>query len=824
MALSYKKKQFFLKEEARLKETLLRPGLTPTQREATMIELQRVQAELGKPTTVHLVTTKTGGTALRTAVKKRGVVVFSDVEYKIETTPTEPTQAITPPPAKPTPQEAVSLATKAAEETFKMEEPVLAIEQIVKKPVPGGYELTTVWQPFKTLEEQEEYIRQQQRLQAFAIGVKTSAEPVAYFTTHFTTKLTPIDPFGIKTLASAMEGTIKGESPSQLRERQEKITEESLRWIGEAGEVHLGAAKPEKFFGKLVLESPVSQTGMLIGSGHVIGALGTQVAPMIGVKSYPIATKVLGMGLTGLMVGREAAKVIVMREVGQDTPSIVAEVSKDIIQVGAFGLGVKSGVMSATKMMQAKVPKFKPSKQLTRGKAVTEPKFGTTVSQLKTVGKSGKEVSAEVSALVEQSREVSGVTKGWTITPTGEVKPYAMIETGISYPMKEGTKAVSTPVIVMARQVKGEWVWETFTPTAIAEYPFPSTEEIGEVIDIKGTEFMPLKYKGATEWGVVATDQTFRPFVQAYEIKHISPVLSSSGGIGKIETGGFVPPPASVGMSELTKEYYKAVATPSFPFEATVFGMIARSATKPIKIKEEPLYIHPQVTKAVEDLGKTEVKAVPQVGIKQTVQTIGMKQNIGQMAKQTIGLKQATNQLSVIKQATSQATGMEQITKQATGLKQIVGQAIGTAQITKQAVGVKQATAQVTRQAVALKQIVKTVTPTVTTTTPPLIPSTSYIPKFRAYRPKKSYINIKNVLKSSKRASKILPTASLYNIEKTVKKFGKFSLPRGIVPEKMFLKGFEQRGVFMEFPTQQQLKRILRGGARSVARKKKKKK
>jgi hypothetical protein len=53
--------------------------------------------------------------------------------------------------------------------------------------------------------------------------------------------------------------------------------------------------------------------------------------------------------------------------------------------------------------------------------------------------------------------------------------------------------------------------------------------------------------------------------------------------------------------------------------------------------------------------------------------------------------------------------------------------------------------------------------------------------------------------------SKFLPTTSLFNIEKSMKQYGKWGMPRGAFAEKAFWKTFEQKGVFMEFPTQRQL-------------------
>lgn len=98
-----------------------------------------------------------------------------------------------------------------------------------------------------------------------------------------------------------------------------------------------------------------------------------------------------------------------------------------------------------------------------------------------------------------------------------------------------------------------------------------------------------------------------------------------------------------------------------------------------------------------------------------------------------------------------------------------------------------------------------------------------FYPRFYGYRPYKPSVNLKRIIKGYKRPSKLLPTASLINIEKTYRKYGKWSMPRGVVPERMFWKGFEAKGVFQEFPTQQQLKKVL-GGARKVAKKSKKKK
>jgi hypothetical protein len=93
------------------------------------------------------------------------------------------------------------------------------------------------------------------------------------------------------------------------------------------------------------------------------------------------------------------------------------------------------------------------------------------------------------------------------------------------------------------------------------------------------------------------------------------------------------------------------------------------------------------------------------------------------------------------------------------------------------------------------------------TITPPFI--TTYVPygfptKGYDYKRKFKMPSRLRFITRKGKPSKFLPTTSLFNIEATARKYGKWGMPRGVMAEKAFWKTFEQKGVFMEFPTQQQ--------------------
>jgi len=206
--------------------------------------------------------------------------------------------------------------------------------------------------------EHEQRMREQARLQQFVSKTMYGPDFRSQFVTHFTTKLTPIDPFGLRTLYSGMESVLKKETPRQRFERQEKITKEALEWIGRAGRVETGIPEPRRFVGKLTLESPVSQAGLLFGAGQAITAIGPKVAGVIAPRLAPVihpgtlaaaTAKTIGPHLgkvftTGVAVTGgviEGAKVSSMITQKYEPSHIAAEISKDIALTTAFISGTK---------------------------------------------------------------------------------------------------------------------------------------------------------------------------------------------------------------------------------------------------------------------------------------------------------------------------------------------------------------------------------------------------------------------------------------------------------------------------------------------------
>jgi len=698
---------------------------------------------------------------------------------------------------------------KPKEEPFVMIESPQAIfgvsPGVVKRMEEPGF--------IQIMKRREHETRRQTQIERGMITTKREIE-IEKLAKHPTVFLSSVlsfkDPLGLRTIFAASEENLGLISKKEARERVIGFRKE---WIYEREKMTpLESAKKSAFESGVIATFtfvPTLAPGTLLGKGVSVAA----------------------KGLYSVYAGQTIAKGIAH----VTRPELGIKPTREEIFWTALPpslYGLRRGVSYLRgKFAKPTIEIPKVARTITTGEAITEPKYGKTLSMLKTIGKREGDIVVVKSTLITKTTEkfgetsriiTTGITRGWQRTISGEIRPFYTVETGISFPYEKGIVSAGMPFTAIGKEIVGarlvlpsfklgslqipstigeqRWTWRIEAPSVRAFAPYPEVTKTGEIMELGKWKFIPSWLKGWTA-GRVAIKETISAFLGKTLVKHYMPVFEPSGGVKRVITGFSV---SELGIAEPTVTFPEV--SPKYPIEPSFWGTLGlgwtamREAAEGIKKKpryvEEFIFTPPRVISKerltprikIELMGKTSLslvnKQVQRIG-KTTIQ----QQTQRQIQRLGVSLGQIPTQISVQRQIQRQVQKQRQMQRQMQ--LQIPGLAVVT-------------------------------TPPPTRITIP--PYVKFQPRFYPYRPKKRIsFGLKRVLKRSERASKFLPTSSLFNIEKTIKKYGMFSLPRGRIPEKIFWKGFKRKGVFMEFPTQQQLKSIL-GGVRKVVRKKKKKK
>lgn len=610
-----------------------------------------------------------------------------------------------------------------------------------------------------------------------------------------------------------------------------------------------GGRKPKEIVLERMKEMAIQPRWQtVIESAFFNPAVDVELAALTALGAVKISTSAIGtrilakpsvkFGLKAIGIGFYSIKAI--ETLGEVQKGEYEKAGGIVLQTAAQTIGGIAGYKVGMKYYRPFVgPRLetpKVARTITTGEAITEPKYGKTLSMLKTIGKREGDIVVAKSTLLTKTTEkfgestkmiTTGITRGWQKTITGEVRPFYTVKTGISIPYEKGIVSAGMPFIAVGEKIVGtkpifpylkigrlqmpftigeqRWSWKVEAPSVRAFAPYPEVVKTGEIVKLGKYKFIPSWLKGWTA-GRVATEETISPFLGKTLVKHYMPVFEPSGGVKNVITG---PSVGGLGAVEPTVTFPSTKI--KYPIGTSFWGSLGigwtaiREAAEGMKRKpryEEEFIVTPPgfprvISKKVTPRIRTELMGKTSLSlVNRQVQSLGritmQRQTQRQMQKLGIGLGQIPTQISVQRQMQRQMQQQKQRQLQLQKTLSITGLGIVAPPSFR----------------------------------PPTIPTyTQFQPRFGPYRPKKRIsFGLRRILKRSKRASKTLPTSSLFNIEKTVEKYGKFSLPRGRIPERMFWKGFKMKGVFMEFPTQQQLKSILGGGKPMAKRKKRRKK
>lgn len=173
--------------------------------------------------------------------------------------------------------------------------------------------------------------------------------------TGFATRITPEDPFGIKSASTFISGVKGGKSMEDIKSELDKITEDSLRWWGEKTLTEKNELKP---FGKYVIETvPKTSTGQLaigLGASNVLSYGTTAFSGMLSSFS-PAASEVFGTAATsysayeGLTKGLPLGAEIYEGYKSGDAGDFATSTGK-IINIAGVVAGGYEGYKSAKKL------------------------------------------------------------------------------------------------------------------------------------------------------------------------------------------------------------------------------------------------------------------------------------------------------------------------------------------------------------------------------------------------------------------------------------------------------------------------------------------
>lgn len=164
----------------------------------------------------------------------------------------------------------------------------------------------------------------------------------------FGARITPVDPFGLRSIVTVGSGVVKGKSSSEIKSDLDRITTEATEWWGEQILTEKGEMKqPIPYFVETV---PKTSTGQLAGSivigagaGYVFEAVGPTVGKTALGKIITANQDVIGVAGLGAVSIVERVKIQKMIEEGKTTEDIVTDVGKDIMLMGGFSAGFQEG-------------------------------------------------------------------------------------------------------------------------------------------------------------------------------------------------------------------------------------------------------------------------------------------------------------------------------------------------------------------------------------------------------------------------------------------------------------------------------------------------
>jgi len=168
----------------------------------------------------------------------------------------------------------------------------------------------------------------------------------------FATRITPKDPFGLRSLYTVGSGIIKGESADIIKTKLDVITMEGVEWLGGQTLDQAGKIKePIPYFVDTIPKTSTGQLAISIGAGAVLGAGMEALSPTLG--KIPLLTET-GKLLTkhplvlegikyGVPIGIESFKVGSMIKKGYQPDEIFGSVGSDILYMGGFSAGFQEG-------------------------------------------------------------------------------------------------------------------------------------------------------------------------------------------------------------------------------------------------------------------------------------------------------------------------------------------------------------------------------------------------------------------------------------------------------------------------------------------------
>ncbi len=188
--------------------------------------------------------------------------------------------------------------------------------------------------PFKSYYEYEEALRKERKIQNIVEETMKSPDIRAKVTRILGPRFTPVDPFGLRTLATFVGGVVQRKPMEKIAEDVERISREGVEY---AARLYTQTKNPALFVGRFTLESPVAQLGFAVLGGEGLGALAARVPSVGRVVLNPTFQRISVAGFAGL----EAGKLYSMKASGFSNEQIIAEAGKDVVHAIGFGAGFK---------------------------------------------------------------------------------------------------------------------------------------------------------------------------------------------------------------------------------------------------------------------------------------------------------------------------------------------------------------------------------------------------------------------------------------------------------------------------------------------------
>jgi len=165
----------------------------------------------------------------------------------------------------------------------------------------------------------------------------------------YATRITPKDPFGLKSIGRIGLGVFRGESVEVIKTDIDKITMEGVEWLAGQTLDQAGRLKePKSFFVDIVPKTTTGQLAIYTGAGMVAGAGFEALSPTIGkvagiLPKINIPKSIIQPALISIPLGIESYKVGTMVGEGRPPEEIFARVGSDIIYMGGFSGGFQEG-------------------------------------------------------------------------------------------------------------------------------------------------------------------------------------------------------------------------------------------------------------------------------------------------------------------------------------------------------------------------------------------------------------------------------------------------------------------------------------------------